>query len=76
LNPRYGDIYLRREDIINIGKIKGLYRDTFGDQYAEIEAVRRKKEKQIDKMLDQNGELIEQNGEALKIIRDLLKNKA
>lgn len=66
LNPRYGDIYLRREDIINIGKIKGLYRDTFGDQYAEIEAVRRKKDEQIDK-------LVEQNGEALKIIHDLIK---
>lgn len=66
LNPRYGDIYLRREDIINIGKIKGLYRDTFGDQYAEIEAVRRKKEEQINKLVDQNSE-------ALKIIHDLIK---
>lgn len=65
LNPRYGDIYLRREDIINIGKIKGLYRDTFGDQYAEIEAVRRKKEEQIDKLLDQNQE-------ALRIISNLI----
>lgn len=68
LNPRYGDIYLRREDIINIGKIKGLYRDTFGDQYAEIEAVRRKKEEQIDKLLDQNQE-------ALRIISNLIPKK-
>lgn len=65
-NPRYGDIYLKKDEIINIGEIKSLFRDTFGDQYLEIDAVRRKKEDQIDK-------LVEQNGEALKIIHDLIK---
>jgi hypothetical protein len=72
-NPRYGDIYLRREEITNIGKISGMYRQTFGDMYAEIEEVRRKKDEQVDNLLMQNGELIDQNGEALKIIRDLIK---
>ena len=70
LNPRYGDIYLRREDIINIGKIKGLYRDTFGDQYAEIEAVRRKKEEQIDKLLDQNQEALKIIGNLIPVVKD------
>lgn len=72
-NPRYGDIYLRKEEITNIGKISGMYRQTFGDMYAEIEDIRRKKDEQVDSLLGQNGELIEQNGEALKIIRDLIK---
>ena len=36
------------------------------DQHTEIEAVRRRKDEQIDK-------LVEQNGEALKIIHDLIK---
>lgn len=72
-NPRYGDIYLRREEITNIGKISGMYRQTFGDMYAEIEDIRRKKDEQVDNLLMQNGELIDQNGEALKIIRDLIK---
>lgn len=66
LNPRYGDIYVRKDEITNIGKITGMYRETFGDQYAEIEEVRRKKDEQVDN-------LIEQNGKALQIIKDLIK---
>ena len=74
LNPRYGDIYLRREDIINIGKIKGLYRDTFGDQYAEIETVRRKKEEQIDKLLAQNQEALKIIGNLIPVVKDKMYN--
>lgn len=66
LNPRYGDIYVRKDEITNIGKITGMYRKTFGDQYAEIEEVRRKKDEQVDN-------LIEQNGKALQIIEELIK---
>ncbi len=66
LNPRYGDIYVRKDEITNIGKITGMYRETFGDQYAEIEEVRRKKDEQVDN-------LIEQNGKALQIIEELIK---
>jgi hypothetical protein len=72
-NPEFADIYIQEDDIKNIGKVVGMFRDTFGDQYDEIEAVRRKKDEQIDNLLLQNGGLIEQNGEALKIIRDLMK---
>ena len=72
-NPAFGDILVSFDDILNIADIVGLFRCSFGDQYDEIEAVRRKKDEQIDNLLEQNGSLIEQNGETLKIIRDLLK---
>lgn len=72
-NPQFGDIIAKREEINNIGEVVGLFRGFFGDQYDDIEAVRRKKDEQIDSLLGQNGELIDQNGEALKIIRDLIK---
>lgn len=72
-NPAFGDILVSFDDILNIADIVGLFRSSFGDQYDEIEAVRRKKDEQIDNLLEQNGSLIEQNGETLKIIRDLMK---
>lgn len=72
-NPAFGDILVSFDDILNIADIVGLFRCSFGDQYDEIEAVRRKKDEQIDNLLEQNGSLIEQNGETLKIIRDLMK---
>ena len=65
-NPRYGDIYMRKEEITNIGKISGMYRQTFSDMYAEIEEIRRKKDEQVNI-------LIEQNDKALQIIKDLIK---
>ena len=65
-NPRFGDIYMLKEEITNIGKISGMYRQTFSDMYAEIEEVRRKKDEQVDN-------LIKQNSEALNIIKDLIK---
>jgi phage repressor protein C with HTH and peptisase S24 domain len=66
LNARYGDIIIGFDQITNIGEIKGMYRETFSDQYAEMEEIRRRKDAQVDK-------LVEQNGEALKIIHDLIK---
>lgn len=66
LNARYGDIIIDFDQITNIGEIKGMYRETFSDQYAEMEEIRRRKDAQVDK-------LVEQNGEALKIIHDLIK---
>lgn len=72
-NPTFGDIITSFADIDNVADIVGMFRSSFSNQYAEIEAVRRKKDEQIDNLLLQNGGLIEQNGEALKIIRDLMK---
>ncbi|MBQ5923220.1 MAG: S24 family peptidase [Alistipes sp.] len=65
-NPQFGDINIKREEINNIGDIVGLFRGYFGDQYDDIEAMRRKKDEQVNT-------LIEQNGQALHIIRDLIK---
>lgn len=71
-NPRFGDIITDFNDIINIAEIKGLYREQFADQFAEIEQVRRHKDKQVDSMMKQSRDLIEQNGQALQIIKDLI----
>ena len=72
-NPRFGDIVTTFDDILNIAEIKGLYREQFSDQFAEIEQVRRQKDHQIDAVLKQSIDLIEQNGQALKIIQYLIK---
>ena len=71
-NPRFGDILTDFDDIINIAEIKGLYREQFADQFAEIEQVRRHKDSQVDSMMKQSRDLIEQNGQALRIIQDLI----
>ena len=65
-NPAFGDIVVSYDDVLNIADIVGLFRSSFGDQYDEIEEVRRKKDEQVNN-------LIEQNGKALQIIKDLIK---
>lgn len=65
-NPNYGDIIIGHNEVNNIAKIVGTWRSYFGDQYDEIEEVRRKKDEQVIT-------LIEQNGKALQIIEDLIK---
>ena len=52
-NPNYGDIIIRFNEVNNIAKIVGMWRSYFGDQYDEIEAVRTKKEQQIDNLIDE-----------------------
>lgn len=52
-NPQYGDILMDRTDVLNIASIVGLLRMNFSDQYSEIEAVRRKKEAQVDNLIQQ-----------------------
>lgn len=71
-NPEFGDIIISPSDIKNFGKVVGMFRQTFGDLYDEIEALRRKKDLQLDSMMKQSSELIEQNGQALQIIKDLI----
>lgn len=65
-NPDFGDVITDFADILNVADIVGMFRTTFSTQYSDIEAVRRKKDEQIDN-------LIEQNGKALHIITDLIK---
>lgn len=52
-NHQYGDILMDRSDVLNIASIVGLLRMNFSDQYSEIEAVRRKKDEQVDNLIQQ-----------------------
>ena len=74
-NSQYGDIVIDRTDIINIGVVVALFRMTFGDQYSELEALRRekdaereKKDSQIDKMLEMMGKQAEQQNKLIDYI--------
>lgn len=74
-NSQYGDIVIERTDIINIGVVVALFRMTFGDQYSELEALRRekdaereKKDSQIDKMLEMLGKQNEQQSKLIDYI--------
>lgn len=51
-NRQFGDIIMDRADILNIGTIVGLLRMNFGNQYDEIESVRRKKDEHLERMMD------------------------
>ena len=57
-NPQYADIIIDRDDVTNVGEVVAMFRMTFGDQYSELEKLRResnkereKKDAQIDRML-------------------------
>jgi hypothetical protein len=74
-NSQYGDIVIERTDIINIGVVVALFRMTFGDQYSELEALRREKEaerdrkdSQIDKMLEMMEKRDEQQSKLIDFI--------
>lgn len=78
-NSQYGDIVIERSDVINIGVVVALFRMTFGDQYSELEALRRekdtereKKDSQIDKMLEMMDKQAEQQN---KLIDYITKDK-
>ena len=78
-NSQYGDIIIERTDIINIGVVVALFRMTFGDQYSELEELRRekeaereKKDSQIDKMLEMMDKQAEQQ---TKLIDYITKDK-
>lgn len=69
-NPNYGDIIIGYNEVNNIANIVGTWRSYFGDQYDEIEAVRRRKDGQIDKLIDQNSKALESIGELIEVIKD------
>lgn len=52
-NPSFGDIITTYDEIVNVADIVGMFRSSFGNQYAEIEALRAKKEQQIDNLIDE-----------------------
>lgn len=69
-NPQYGDVIIARDDIINVGNIVGMLRLTFGDQYSEIEAIRRQKEEQIENRSKQVDNILEMQRELISEIRE------
>lgn len=74
-NPAFADIIISRCDVQNVGRVIGLFRQTFGDQYDEIEEVRRRKDGQIDKLTEAVTKSLDQNSVALDIIKDFIKEK-
>lgn len=70
LNPRYGDVQIHKDEVNNIGELKGMYRATFSDLSAEIEEVRRKKDEQVDKLIAQNGEALKCMCELVSVIKN------
>lgn len=60
-NPKYGDIVLDMDkDIITAANIIGIFRKNFTSSYSQMEAVRQKKDEQIDQFLASNSKLIEE----------------
>lgn len=52
-NPTFGDVIIGYDEINNIAEIVGLFRSYFGDQYYELESVRRKKDEQINNLIQE-----------------------
>ena len=69
-NPNYADIVIDRQELQNVGIIVGMFRNSFADGYDEVEAVRRKKDNQIDKLIDQNAKALESIGNLVEVIRN------
>ena len=57
-NERYADVIMPRCDIINVGTVVGMMRLIFGDQYSEMENLRRTKEEQLNRFIHMQGEMI------------------
>lgn len=57
-NSQYDDIVICRSDIINIGNVAAIFRMTFGDQYSEMENLRRTKEDQLNRFIDMQSEMV------------------
>ena len=78
-NPKYGDIVLDlTTDQINAANIIGIFRKNFTSSYSQMEAVRQKKDEQIDQFLTCNSKLIEEiqrRGERVDILIDKLMEK-
>jgi phage repressor protein C with HTH and peptisase S24 domain len=64
LNPQFCDIVTSLDNVLRVADVKGMYREFFSDQYSEIEAVRRKKDHQIDLLIEQLGDSMKEIGKA------------
>ena len=79
-NPKYGDIVLNAAtDHFSAANIIGIFRKNFTSSYSQIEAVRQKKDEQIDQFLTCNSKLIEEiqrRGERVdRLIDKLMEDK-
>ncbi len=78
-NPKYGDIILNLEkDLFTAANIIGIFRKNFTSAYSQMEAMRIKKEEQIDQFLVSNTKLIEEiqrRGERVDRLIDRLMDK-
>lgn len=72
-NPAFADIIINRTNILNIGKVVGMFRQTFGDQYDEIDVIRRQKDTTIERLIEQQGEMLKQNSEQFKAFTSLIE---
>ena len=69
-NPAFADIIIDRTHILNIGKVVGMFRETFGDQYDEIDEIRKQKDTQIDNLIKQNTKALDSIGELISVIKN------
>lgn len=69
-NPAFADIIIDRTHILNIGKVVGMFRETFGDQYDEIDEIRKQKDTQIDNLIKQNTIALDSIGELISVIKN------
>lgn len=59
-NPKYGDIVLDlTKDKYRAANLKGSFRNTFSSAFSQMQNVYKKKDEQIDKILEQQGKLID-----------------
>ena len=70
-NPNFGDIVIDRNDLIRIGRVVCMIRKTLGDYYGEVEAIRRKKDEQIETLITNNGKA----NENISRLIDILEKK-
>jgi SOS-response transcriptional repressor LexA len=69
-NPNYGDIVVAHNNVVNIASVVCMVRTSFGNQNAEIESLRRKKDSQIDKLIKQNGDALKSIGDLISVIKN------
>lgn len=70
LNPQFCDIITDFDNVLRVANVKGMYREFIGSQYSEVEAIRKKKDSQIDKLIDQNSKALESISDLIEVIKD------
>lgn len=52
-NSQYSDIITDFDNVLRVAEVNGMYRSFFTNQYSEAESVRRKKDEQIDNLIQE-----------------------